>query len=200
MNRKKKTSPAGDEQKHTVKDDGAPSQHVPQGAKKRIRKVLRFVFKVLRVLLLWIPAGIIILTAVVFLAAGLFLTPVRVQSLAVSGFNSMSNAKLSLDVRKFSLYSDILIENIKISNPPGYGDGNFFELKQFHLRYGFFSMLVGQVHFDEIGIYKPRIYLLQKNGVWNAAVLMKPSAEKPKDNEEKQDKRQNANRANEKKK
>jgi hypothetical protein len=161
-------------------ESALPSENPAPRSVKKGGKSLRIFFKVCRIVFLWIPASIILLLAVVFIAADLFLSPARVQSLAEKNFNAMSNAKLSLKVKTFSLYSDILIEDIVISNPPGYGDGPFFELKKFHLRYGFFSMLVGRVHFDELGIYKPRAYLLQQKGVWNAAVLMKPTPEKPK--------------------
>lgn len=163
--------------------DPSPDTEKKSGDGKKQHRFRHRLAVALRVLFLWIPASIIVLLVVVFIAADLFLTPSRVESLAISSFNGMSNSKLTLNVRKFSLYSDILIENIAISNPPGYGDGNFFELKKFTLRYGFFSMLVGRVHFDELGIYKPRIYLLQKKGIWNAAVLMKPSPAKPKEPE-----------------
>ena len=188
MTRKKSPSSPEKTDRHSGMREPAHEPAVPPEdnavpSKPRKRTWLHRLAVALRIVLLWIPAGVILLIALVLFAADLFLTPARVQKLAVENFNAMSNAKLSLDVKTFSLYSDILIENIKISNPQGYGDGNFFELQRFHLRYGFFSMLVGQIHFDELGIYKPRVYLLQKKGVWNAAVLMKPTQQKPKEPE-----------------
>jgi hypothetical protein len=147
---------------------------------------VRILFKAVKILFIRIPVAVIILIAVVLLAAKLYLTPQRVEQLAVSQFAGMSNGSLSLKVRKFDPYSDIWIENIIIKNPPEFG-GNFAEIERIRLRYGFFSLFTGNIHFDEIGIYKPRIYLTQKKGVWNAAVLMKPSAPAEKKPEEKKE-------------
>jgi len=160
-----------------AKEDMAASggkQKNPKKKKKRSRAV-RILFKALRIIFLWIPLVIIVLLFITLIAVDIFLSPARVEKLAVENFNKMSNGSLTLNVRKFSPYSDILIENIVIKNPPEFG-GNLLEIQKFSFRYGLFSMLAGNVHFDEIGIYKPKIWLIQKKGIWNAAVLMKPGA------------------------
>lgn len=161
---------AGDDNKET------------SGNKTRKKKSLSG--RILRLVFLWIPLCIAGLIAIVFIAADLYLTPSRVEKLAVENFNSASNGTLSLNVRTFSLYRDIVIENIVIKNPEEFGGSDFFTMKKFVLKYGFFSMLFGQVHFDEIGLYKPRVYLIQKKGVWNFEKLMKPGAPKEPEVEE----------------
>jgi hypothetical protein len=148
---------------------------------------LRLLFKFIRLILIWIPLTLICLISLSLIAAKIYLSPERVERLAVSQFAGMSNGSLSLKVKTFDPYSDIWIENLIIKNPPAFG-GNFAEIERIRLRYGFFSLFMGNVHFEEIGIYKPRIYLTQKKGVWNAAVLMKPSAPAVKKLEEKKEK------------
>ncbi|HEY1406320.1 MAG TPA: hypothetical protein VF857_06910, partial [Spirochaetota bacterium] len=127
----------------------------------------KLLFRLLRIVLVWVPLFLIGCIITILIAADLFLSPARVEKLAVENFNQMSNGTLSLNVRAFSPYSNIIIENIVIKNLKEFGDTNLLEIKRLVFRYGFFSMLVGQVHFDEIGIYKPRLYLIQKKGVWN---------------------------------
>ncbi|MGL4370700.1 MAG: hypothetical protein ACRCUT_13665, partial [Spirochaetota bacterium] len=164
-------------------DELLPSEETAVPVKHR-HPIKRVLIKAVKILFLWIPLSLAAVIAAVFIIADLILSPSLVEKVAVEQFAAASNSALCLDVKKFSLYSDILIENIEIKNPAGFGDGNLFELKRFHLKYGFFSMLIGRVHIDEFEIYKPRIYLIQQKGVWNAEKLMKPSAPKEPEKEE----------------
>lgn len=178
MSTKKSISDAKD-RLYQKKDEVSSQKEESTAPKKPKRPLgLRILFVSLKTLLLWIPLGIITLIILALLIANIVLSPGRVEKIAVEKFNAMSNGTLTLDVKKFSPYSDILMENIKIKNPKEYGDTVFFEMKRFHLKYGLFSLLIGKVHFDEIELLKPRVYLLQQNGVWNAAVLMKPTPPK----------------------
>ncbi|MDY6935613.1 MAG: hypothetical protein SVZ03_15490 [Spirochaetota bacterium] len=145
---------------------------------------LRIFFRILRIVLLWIPATIIILIIIILLALKFYLSPKRVEGLIVSNFNKHSYGDISLKVREFSPYGGFLIENILIRNGEEFSHTKFLEIESLVLRYGFFSMLIGDIRFDEIGIYKPRIYLTEKNGIWNPARLMKPGEEKPEKEEE----------------
>jgi hypothetical protein len=142
----------------------------------------RIVFKVLRIILIWIPLSLLSLVILVFIVAKIYLSPQRVERLAAEQFSAVSNGSLSMQVKNFDPYSDIWIENIVIKNPVEFG-GNFLEIQKVRIRYGFFSLLTGNVHFDEIGIYKPRVYLVQKKGIWNVDRLMKPGSPKPKEAE-----------------
>jgi AsmA family len=142
----------------------------------------RIILKIARIVFLWIPFCLISLIIIVFIAAKIYLSPQKVEQLAAEQFSAISNGSLSMKVKVFDPYSDIWIEDIVIKNPAEFG-GNFLEVQKVRIRYGFFSLLTGNVHFDEIGIYKPRVYLVQKKGVWNVDRLMKPGQPKPKETE-----------------
>jgi len=140
---------------------------------------LRILFISLRILFIWIPVFVISLVAIILLALKLYLSPARVEKLIVNNFNEMSYGDITLKVKDFSPYSGFEIHHIRIRNGEEFDRSVFVEIERLVFRYDFFAMLIGNVHFNEIGIYKPRIYLEERNGVWNAARLMKPGEKKP---------------------
>jgi len=125
-----------------------------------------------------IPVFIVVLVLVVLLGLKIYLSPSRVQNLIISNFNNMSNGEITLNVNEFSPYGGFVMENILIRNGEEFGKTKFVEIEKLAVKYGLFSMLIGNVEIEEIGIYKPRIYLTEKKGVWNAAKLMKPGEKK----------------------
>ena len=168
--------PAGGE----AEEQGAENS---EEAKKRSLPV-RVLLKSLKILLLWLPAGIITLLVLVLLGAKLYLSPERVERLIIENFNNKSNGEISLKVRDFNPYGGFRFDNILIKNGEEFNKTKFVEIEKLVFRYGLFQMLIGNVRFPEIGIYKPRIYLTEKNGVWNAARLMKPGTPTPEEKEE----------------
>lgn len=139
----------------------------------------RISLRIIKILLIWIPAVLIVLIAVLLIALELYLSPERVEELIIANFNELSYGTISLKVRDFSPYGGFEMDKILILNGEEFNKTKFVEIDKLVVRYGLFSMLIGNVHIDEIGIYRPRIYLKEKNGVWNAARLMKPGKEKP---------------------
>jgi len=132
-----------------------------------------------KVLLVWVPLSVFGLVFMLMAALPLVLSPGRVESIAVSAFRAASNGELTLSVKRFNPYTGFDIHNLVIYNGEEFGRTKFVEVERLVLDYGFFGMLVGNVRFREIGIYRPRLYLMEKNGVWNAARLMKAGAGKP---------------------
>ncbi|MCU0821316.1 MAG: hypothetical protein MUC95_02440, partial [Spirochaetes bacterium] len=166
------------------KKTSEPAAAESKDAQKPRSLPVRILLKTLKILLLWIPAAIIILLITVLIALKLYLSPERVEKLVTSSFNGMSYGTISLKVKDFSPYGGFEIDNILIRNGEEFGKTKFVEIERLVLRYGLFSMLIGNIHFDEIGIYKPKIYLSEKGGVWNAARLMKPGEPEPEEPEE----------------
>ncbi|MFW5807468.1 MAG: hypothetical protein ACOCWH_00270 [Spirochaetota bacterium] len=134
-----------------------------------------------KILFLWVPLTLISLVFAALIVLKAYLSPSRVQTLAMENFNRMSNASLSLDVRSFNPYTGFVIENIVITQPEGFGDENLVSIQKLVLDYGFFSIFTGDVSFREIGIYSPQIRLIQKDGSWNVARLMKESVKEEKE-------------------
>lgn len=152
--------------------------------KKERGLAARILIKSAKIIFIWLPVTLISLIAVVLITAKLYLSPDRVENLIVSNFNNLSYGTISLDVREFSPYGGFDIHDILIKNGPEFGNTKFVEIKRLVVKYGLFPMLIGNIHIDEIGIYKPRIYLTEKDGIWNAARLMKPGEPKPEEPEE----------------
>ena len=139
---------------------------------------VRFLIRLIKILFLWLPASIIVIIIIALIVLKLYLSPKRVEELAVSNFNQLSNGALSLKVNDFSPYGGFEIRDIVIRNGEEFNKTKFAQIDRLVLRYNLFSMLIGNLHIRELGIYEPRIYLKEKNGIWNAARLMKPGGEK----------------------
>lgn len=138
---------------------------------------LKILFKALRIVLIWFPTFVILLIALILLTLKLYLSPERVENLIVSHFNEMAYGDITLKVKDFSPYSGFEIHNLIIRNGEEFSRSRFVEIERLVFRYEFFSMLIGNVRFREIGIYRPRIYLEERGGVWNTDRLMKPAEE-----------------------
>ena len=142
-------------------------------SKKPLRN--RIIKQVLKTFYKRIPITVIVLLVVILVFLKLFLTPSRVESLIVNNFNEMSNGSIKLNVREFSPYGGFVIENLEILNGPEFDNTLFVSIKRLVVSYEFFNMLLGHVRIPEVGIYSPHVFLTEKNGVWNAERLMKPS-------------------------
>lgn len=152
--------------------------------KKKRPLPLAVLLQFLKTLLIRVPLTIIILIAIVLGGIKIYMTPDRVQQLAVSSFNRMSYGTLSMKVKKFTPYGGFVIDDILIKNGPEFKNSTFVSIDRLVLKYHLFRLFTGSVRFSEIGIYRPRVYLSEKGGVWNAARLMKPSKKKPETKEE----------------
>ena len=144
----------------------------------------RIIKQILKTVFIRIPLTALIFIPVALIFLKLFLSPQRVESLIVNNFNAMSNGTIELNVREFSPYSGFVMENINIFNGPEFDGSKFVSVDRIALQYGFFRFLLGSFHISEVGIYNPRVYLVEKNGVWNAERLMKPSQQAEKEPEE----------------
>ncbi len=147
-------------------------------------RALRIVAKGAKIVLLYIPLAIISLVVIAVAGLSLYLTPQRAEQIIVAQFNARSYGDISLKVNKFGLLSGFEIEDLRIRNGEEFGRTPFVEIKKLVCDYRILPMLIGNVRIREIGIYQPRIYLKEKNGVWNAARLMKPGEPKKEEKEE----------------
>ncbi len=133
----------------------------------------------LKLFFIYIPVFVISLVVLVLIVLKLVLSPGLVEKLAMDNFNKLSNGSLSLDVKEFSPYSGFVIEKIVLKNSKEFDNSDFVVIDKLVFKYGFFSIFTGNIHIDEIGIYKPRIALKQSSGKWNFETLMKPTAKEP---------------------
>ncbi len=149
-------------------------------AKKKARPLsLRILIQFAKTLFIRIPLFVIVLIAAVLFFLQLYLTPPVVEGLAKGNFAKLSYGTLDLKVESFNPYKGFVIHDIEIRSGEDFGRAKLFEMKKLVLNYGLFPIFTGSIRFPEIGIYKPRVYLTQKKGIWNAAALMKPSEKKP---------------------
>lgn len=154
--------------------------------RKRLKKEMhkmkplwrRISWQFVKTLMVRVPLVIVAVIAVTLITLKVYLTPVTVQKLATSVFAGMSYGSLKMDVTEFNIYRGCVIKNIVVRSGPDFNNEKVFEMEKFVFRYSFFRMFTGSIRFPEIGLYKPRVYLKEKNGKWNVSTLMKPSEKK----------------------
>ena len=150
--------------------------------------MLNVLIQFLKTLFIRIPIAIVILIIITLLFLKVFLRPSVVEPLIKNNFNKMSTGSMDLKVESFDIYNGFVINNIIIRSGEDFDNAKLFEMDSLVFSYSFFRIFIGSVKFYEIGIYKPQVYLTQKNGKWNASTIMKPSekpAEEPKPKEDK---------------
>ncbi len=190
--------------KETLAEDdaGSTEKKSPPGGKKLSKKEkrelkksrplpLRILKQFLKTVFIRVPLLLIVIVAAVLFFLGVYLKAPVVEKLAKSEFSKLSYGTLDMKVESFDLYRGFVIKNIVVRSGEDFGREKLFEMEKFVFSYGFFPIFTGSVRFPEIGLYKPRAYLVQRKGVWNAAALMKPSEKKPekeKEPEKKKDK------------
>ncbi|MCL2156221.1 MAG: hypothetical protein FWH53_11195, partial [Leptospirales bacterium] len=125
-----------------------------------------------------IPLTIIILIILTLIFLKFYLRPSVVESLVKNNFSEMSTGSIDLKVESFGIYKGFVINNIEIRSGEDFGNAKLFEMERFVFSYDFFKIFTGSIKLYEIGIYKPRVYLIQKDDKWNVETLMKPSEAK----------------------
>ena len=166
---------AADEQSYTVVSAGKDKQQ-----KTLSRRVTK---QVLKTLFIRIPVAVIIflIAALVFLK--FYLTPQRAEALLTDNFGALFNGSISANVKEFSPYGGFVMEGIKIYNGPDFDNSLFVSIDKLVLKYDLPAVLTGSLRIHEVGVYKPRVYITEKNGVWNVEAFVKSSeeTEKPED-------------------
>ena len=133
----------------------------------------KIIIQTLKTVLIRIPVFIIALVIIVLITARLYLNAERTEKLAVTVFNSITTGTLSLNVREFNIFYGFKIENILIKNSKQFENSKLLEVKKLVLDYSLLKIFTGVVRIGELGIYSPRIYIEEKNGVWSFSKLMK---------------------------
>lgn len=171
-----------DQQKYETVDKTTPSGKEKKAAAKAKRKArpfhIRMLIQVAKTLFIRIPLALIVIIAAILLFAKIYFTPATVENLAKKTFSGISCGSLEMKVQEFDPYRGFVINNIVVRSGADFNNEKLFEMDRLVFRYGFFRIFTGSIRFPEIGLYRPRVYLTERNGTWNVATLMKPSEKK----------------------
>lgn len=88
-------------------------------------------------------------------------------------FPSFSSGKMNAEVKQFSLFYGIVIENIEIYSGADFENKLFFKTNRLAVLYSIPKLFIGNLEISEISLIKPKIFLYQKGKVWNAQTLFK---------------------------
>ncbi len=133
----------------------------------------KIIIQTLKTVLIRIPVFIIAFVIIFLITARLYLNAERTEKLAVTVFNSITTGTLTLNVREFNILTGFKIENISIKNGKQFDYSKLVEVKKLVLDYSLLKIFTGVVRIGELGIYSPRIYIEERNGVWSFSKLMK---------------------------
>lgn len=110
--------------------------------------------------------------------------PVTGQILFKEGFAAVSPGTLSLDVKQFSLFYGIEIQNLELQNAKEMGGDVVCRISRLAFLYNLPLLLTGRLKLSEIAIESPEIYLKKQNNLWNFEKLF---PNKSKEEEEKKE-------------
>ncbi len=111
------------------------------------------------------------------------------EFLIKKGFASASTGSISLDVKRFSLFFGIIVNDILIASGDDFDKKPVLKLERLAVAYNLPLLFTGRLKLTEISLTKPEIHAWQKNGKWNYETLFPPSEEK-KEEEKKEEKKE----------
>ncbi len=118
-----------------------------------------------------------------FVVTGVYLflmRPAHVEARVKQIVHSMTKADIELKVEKASLLYGFDLRKVVLKDRKT--GGKIFTADRVNLDLSIPSLLIGHIGIRELGLYKPTIYLLEKNGRWNYQALTGPPAkEQPAD-------------------
>ncbi|MCB1176571.1 MAG: hypothetical protein KDK36_03225 [Leptospiraceae bacterium] len=127
-----------------------------------------------------------ILTIIYKLIFNVFTAQFAIDSI----FPSLSTGKLSVNVKRFSLFYGVILENIKLNSGNDFENKEIFAANRLALTYNIPLLFLGRLKISEVSLINPNINLWQKSGKWNYETIMKPSeAKEEKKEEEKEEKK-----------
>ena len=120
---------------------------------------------------------VVLLVAILFLAYEVYFSAARVEKLITNTFNEMSNGSISLKVKKASLFTGFIIEDVVVKAGPDFHSKPILKLDKITVLYNVFGFFVGDIGIHELGVYNPHAFLYRSAGKWNYETLMKSSPE-----------------------
>ena len=157
----------------------APNAHGKTGR-------LRLAFCIIRYTLLAVVVGGII-------AYNYVMRPAFLQPLIIDTFAKSTNGRLEMTVAKTSLFTGFQFRNIVVHAPEGFSETPVLKAGEINLLYNVFGFFRGKFGLHEFSLKDTNVFLEQKNNIFNAAALAKPSAEKPEPDKEEDEKKEPGN-------
>lgn len=111
------------------------------------------------------------------------------EKIVKSQFEKLSNGKINLHVVKSSLLRGFVIENLEILSGADFESRPLLKIDRLNFLYSVYGFFAGDFGFHEIGFYNPKVFLYHRDGIWNAATLMKKSDKPPEEKKEESEKK-----------
>ncbi len=115
---------------------------------------------------------------VLILIYKLIFNPYTAQRFSEFFLKKYIQANIEFEFKKFSLFYGIEIQNLKVQNLPQNGNDTIFTASRIALFYNLPWVLLGKIKISEIALEKPKIYLTQKDGIWNFESIISKGEEK----------------------
>lgn len=103
------------------------------------------------------------------------------------GFSAASTGSIAVDVKRFSLFFGIIINDIKIYSGEDFDKKLVLSIDRLAATYNLPLIFTGRLKLTEISLTKPEFHMWQKNGKWNVETLFASSSEKKEEEEKKEE-------------
>ena len=135
-------------------------------------------------------AGFFLFLSALIIVINIFFSEAITKFIITSTVAAQTHGKISLKVEQASLLRGFIFDNIVLQSGPDFKHKPLLEIKRFSLLYNLYGFWVGDFGIREVGIYQPKIYLVQQKNKWNFGTLAKASdakeeEKKPEKKEEK---------------
>ncbi len=142
------------------------------------------VMNILKKVLKWIGivvAGLIVLLIIAALVIPHFLPLDKIKNLAAQKASEAIHRQVKIGKVSFNIFTGIELDNLSVSNRPGFSKEPFVSCGQIVLKYDFWALFQGRVAVSKVVLEKPQILVETKDGVSNYADLVgvqKPASAK----------------------
>jgi hypothetical protein len=148
--------------------------------------------KVLRKMAKW--TGIVVAVLVVLIVAAAIIIPKflpleKIKNIAAEKASQAIHRQVKIGKVSFNIFTGIMLNDLSVSNRPGYSKEPFVSCKNIELKYDLWKLLKGNVYIDKVVLIRPEILVESIDGVSNYADLVgakKPAAKPAKETKTKE--------------
>ena len=153
------------------KENHVGAQSLPRSRRRRLRKIVLYLF-----------AAFVVVVLLAALGIRMFLTEERVKNLISTQAGAALDREVTVGSADLDLFSGIKIGDLRIANKEGFAKDDLFRVKQVDVRVDVWRIVTsfGRKIHVRADVTEPRV-LIERNaaGVLNIADLLKPKEKKP---------------------
>lgn len=159
------------------------------------RSAAALIFSVLGKIPAILGYSLLVVFVVLVVAYNYVMRPAFLEPRIVEEFAKATNGRIELKLEQTSLFRGFIIRNLAVHPPEGYSAAPIFTAEEISILYNVFGFFRGAFGVHEIALRNPQIFIEQRNNVFNAEALAKPSEKKEKSEEKEKEEKESTSDA-----